>query len=68
MKKKVLTTLTCILGIAGVFYGILSKHNGIFIVGILFVTGGYFMIRKELKEPAPTNERESSHEDTEKNQ
>ena len=51
MNEKGLIILLCILGFAGVFYGMVGDNNGIFVAGILCMIGGYLMIRKRLKKP-----------------
>ena len=50
MKEKVFVVTACLIGIAGIFYGINNKNNLVFIVGIIFVIGGYLWIRKKMKE------------------
>ncbi len=49
MKEKVITVLFSIFGVAAVFYGMLSDNHVIFIIGILFIIGGYLLIRRKLK-------------------
>ena len=48
-NDKTIATLSCILGVFGVMYGMSTGNNIIFIVGLLFVAGGYLMIRRKLK-------------------
>ncbi|MGD2126659.1 MAG: hypothetical protein PVG99_11305 [Desulfobacteraceae bacterium] len=49
MKEKALIILVCLIGLLAVFYG-MSKHNDvIFIIGLVFIIGGYLVIRKRLK-------------------
>jgi hypothetical protein len=48
-KEKVLISSTCVLGILGVCYGMVNKNHPVFIAGLVFVVGGYLMIRKKLK-------------------
>ena len=50
MKQKVCIILLCVIGLIGVFYGMVRENNLIFIVGIIFVIVGYLMLRKRLKE------------------
>lgn len=50
MREKILTTLICVFGISAVTYGMVKDNNVIFIVGLLFIIGGYLLIRKRLKE------------------
>jgi LPXTG-motif cell wall-anchored protein len=49
LNEKALTVLLCVLGILAVFYGMLKDNNLIFIIGILFIVGGYLLIRRKLK-------------------
>jgi LPXTG-motif cell wall-anchored protein len=49
MKEKVITVLMCFFGILAVSYGMLKDNNLIFIIGILFIIGGYLLIRRKLK-------------------
>jgi uncharacterized membrane protein YozB (DUF420 family) len=50
MKEKVVVVTACLPGIAAVFYGIINENNLVFIVGIIFIVGGYLWIRKKMKE------------------
>jgi hypothetical protein len=50
MKEKILVVTACLIGIAAVFYGIINENNLVFIVGIIFIVGGYLWIRKKMKE------------------
>ena len=54
-SEKTIATLSCILGVFGVAYGMSSSKNAIFIMGLLFVAGGYLMIRRKLKGDAQKN-------------
>ena len=49
MKEKFITVLICVFGISAVCYGMLRDNNLIFIIGILFIIGGYLLIRRKLK-------------------
>ncbi len=49
MNEKVITVLICIFGISAVSYGMLRDNHVIFIIGILFIIGGYLLIRSKLK-------------------
>jgi hypothetical protein len=49
MKEKVFILLLCVLGIAGVCYGMVNKDHPVFVAGLAFVVVGYLMIRKKLK-------------------
>ena len=48
MKEKVLIILVCIIGLSAVFYGMVRDNNPVFVIGLIFVVGGYLMIRKKL--------------------
>ena len=50
MKEKSFIILLCVIGISAVAYGIIKDNNPVFIIGLLFVIGGYLLIRKKLKE------------------
>jgi xanthine/uracil/vitamin C permease (AzgA family) len=50
MKEKAFISIACLMGIAAVFYGMINKDNIVFIVGIIFIIGGYLRIRKKMKE------------------
>jgi len=43
------------IGIVGVAYGMLKDNNLIFIIGLLFVIGGYLLIRRKIKESIRNN-------------
>jgi hypothetical protein len=49
MKEKVLIILVCVIGLTAVFYGMVRDNNWVFVTGLMFVAGGYLMIRKRLK-------------------
>ena len=49
MNEKVVTVLLCVFGILAVAYGMLRDNDVIFIIGILFIIGGYLLIRRKLK-------------------
>ena len=44
-----LIAVLCSIGILAVSYGMLTKNNLIFIIGLLFVIGGYLLVRRKLK-------------------
>ena len=48
--EKALTFLLCMAGIGGVAYGMVNDNNVIFIIGLLFVIGGYLLIRRSIKD------------------
>ena len=50
MKEKAFIITACLIGIAAGFYGIINENNIVFIVGIIFIIGGYLRIRKKMKE------------------
>ena len=52
LNEKKLTFLICIIGIVMVSYGMIKDNNVIFIIGLIFVVGGYLIFRKKLKEAA----------------
>ncbi len=52
MREKTLIVLLCVIGILAVSYGMIKDNNVIFIIGVLFVIGGYLLIRRRLKESA----------------
>jgi len=43
------------IGIVGVAYGMFKDNNLIFIIGLLFVIGGYLLIRRKMKESIRNN-------------
>ena len=49
MREKTLTVFLCVIGILAVSYGMIKDNNVIFIIGLLFVIGGYLLIRRRLK-------------------
>ena len=56
MKEKIFVVTACLIGIAAVFYGIINENNLVFIVGIIFIIGGYLWIRKKMKESVSKKE------------
>lgn len=50
-KKPLASILLCASGFTGVIYGMARDHNGIFVIGILCLIGGYLIIRKRIKTP-----------------
>jgi hypothetical protein len=52
-NKKPLLILICVIGITAVGYGMLKDNDPIFILGIVFVTAGYLLIRRRLKDSTP---------------
>jgi len=55
IKNKILIILTCIIGVLAVSYGMLKDNNVIFTIGLLFVIGGYLLIRRKIKESIRNN-------------
>ena len=49
MKEKILIILLSGFGLMAVLYGMARENNVIFILGLIFVIGGYILIRKRLK-------------------
>ena len=49
MKEKIMIILLCVIGLTAVCYGMARDNNWVFIIGLMFVLGGYLMIRKRLK-------------------
>ena len=50
MSEKVLTVIICAIGILAVAYGMIRPNHVAFVIGLVFVIGGYLRIRKKLKE------------------
>ncbi len=48
-KKKPLIIFICMIGVSAVACGMLKGNNLIFIIGMLFVIGGYVFIRRKIK-------------------
>ena len=49
-KHKALVFVICIIGIVAVTYGVAKDNNPVFLIGIVFIIGGYLLIRKRIKE------------------
>lgn len=49
LKHKALVIIICVVGIAAVSYGVAKDDNVIFVIGILFVIGGYLLVRRRIK-------------------
>ena len=49
-KHKALILGICTFGIIAVSYGVAKDDNLIFVIGILFVIGGYLPIRRRIKD------------------
>jgi Flp pilus assembly protein TadB len=50
MREKALIVCLCVFGVLAVSYGMIKENNAVFILGLLFVIGGYLLIRRRLKE------------------
>jgi len=50
LKNKTLIILICVIAVVAISYGMLNDNNLIFIVGLLFVIGGYLLIRRRIKD------------------
>ena len=50
LKQKALIFVICAIGIVAVSYGVAKDNNVIFVIGIVFVIGGYLLIRRRIKE------------------
>ncbi|MGD8229459.1 MAG: LPXTG cell wall anchor domain-containing protein [Desulfobacteraceae bacterium] len=50
MREKAFTVCVCVFGVLAVSYGMIEENNAIFIIGLLFIIGGYLLIRRKLKE------------------
>jgi len=53
--RKYLIAPICMIGIVAVAYGMVKDNNLIFIIGLLFVIGGYLLIRRKTKESIRNN-------------
>ena len=56
LKQKALILIICAFGIVVVSYGTAKGNDAVFIVGIVFVIGGYLIIRKRIKEHIKANQ------------
>ena len=50
MREKAFIVCLCVFGVLAVSYGLIKENNAAFILGLLFVIGGYLLIRRKLKE------------------
>lgn len=48
-KERALILVVCLLGVAGVCYGMVNKDHPVFVIGLALVAAGYLMIRRRLK-------------------
>ena len=49
-NEKPLTSVICVIGVLAVAYGMTRTNHVAFVIGLVFVIGGYLRIRKKLKE------------------
>jgi hypothetical protein len=50
MREKAFIVCLCVFGIFAISYGMIKDNNAVFVIGLLFVIGGYLLIRRKLKE------------------
>lgn len=50
VREKALIVCLCVVGILAISYGMMKENDVIFIIGLLFVVGGYLLVRRKLKE------------------
>ena len=50
LHKRTLISVICLIGTAAALYGMLSNNDLIFIVGLVFVIGGYLLLRTRIKD------------------
>jgi flagellar biosynthesis component FlhA len=50
LNEKALTIVLCVMGVLAVAYGMIRPNHTLFIIGLVFVIGGYLSIRKKMKE------------------
>lgn len=50
VREKALIVCLCVVGILAISYGMMKENDVIFIIGLLFVVGGYLLIRRKLKD------------------
>ncbi len=48
-SEKNIAIVICVLGVLCVVYGMVKGNDILFMVGLVFVVGGYLMIRRKLK-------------------
>ena len=48
-SEKNIAIVSCILGVLSVIYGMVKGNDVFFMVGLVFVVGGYLIIRRKLK-------------------
>jgi LPXTG-motif cell wall-anchored protein len=50
LHNRKLISVICVIGILAVSYGMLNDNNLVFIIGLVFVIGGYLLIRRRIKD------------------
>jgi hypothetical protein len=50
MREKAVITLLCVMGILAVSYGMIKDNDVVFVIGLVFIVGGYLLIRRKLKQ------------------
>jgi LPXTG-motif cell wall-anchored protein len=55
VNRKYLIAPICMIGIVVVAYGMVKDNSLIFIIGLVFVIGGYLLIRRRMKESIRSN-------------
>ena len=55
LTDKTLIIFICMIGVLAVSYGMLKDNTLIFIIGLIFVSGGYLLIRRKIKKSVRNN-------------
>jgi len=55
-KQKALILIICTVGIIAVSYGVSKDADAIFVIGVLFVIGGYLLVRRRIKKRIKDNQ------------
>lgn len=50
MREGVFIIGVCVIGLAGIGYGMVKESNPVFLLGLACVIAGYLMIRRRLKQ------------------
>jgi len=50
LQNTTVISVICVIGTAAALYGMLSNNDLIFIVGLVFVIGGYLLLRTRIKD------------------
>ena len=50
LREKAIIICLCVFGVLAISYGMIKENNAVFILGLLFVIGGYLLVRRKLKE------------------